>query len=79
MKYLFSDNHQSFKLEVEETYPIILEEEVRAVIQSSKSGKATGPDGKPAEIIKVMDGNSVKMLTRLFKTYTFQELALNNG
>ena len=48
------------------TGPSILESEVKAALIQPKNGKATGPDGIPAELLKVMGEVSPKELTELF-------------
>ncbi|KAF2883698.1 hypothetical protein ILUMI_22481 [Ignelater luminosus] len=41
-------------------------DEITAAIKAAKSGKATGPDEVPAEVIKLFEDNGIKLLTRLF-------------
>uniref|UniRef100_A0A8D8Z4U1 Craniofacial development protein 2 n=1 Tax=Cacopsylla melanoneura TaxID=428564 RepID=A0A8D8Z4U1_9HEMI len=49
-----------------ETGPPILVNEVKAAITSLRDGKAPGPDGMQAEFLKLLDEESVKMLSKIF-------------
>ncbi|KAF2901124.1 hypothetical protein ILUMI_05063 [Ignelater luminosus] len=64
-RYLQDLFSQSITLDVEESEPIIIEDEVTTAIKAAKSGKATGPDKVSAEMIKLHDDKSIKLLTRL--------------
>lgn len=51
-----------------ESGPSILEEEVVNAIKRLKKRKATGPDNIHAEILKMIEGEGLKFLTRLFNS-----------
>jgi len=46
--------------------PPITRDEIQKAVKSSKSGKAVGPDEIPAEIIKLLDENSLSQLEKIF-------------
>lgn len=46
--------------------PPILEAEVQAALKNAKEQKALGPDGIPAEILKLIEGKNLKWLTKVF-------------
>lgn len=66
---LFSDNRIDLSdQDMECTGPEILKEEIEHAIEKSKPGKAAGPDEVPADILKLIDENSIELLVRLFNT-----------
>lgn len=46
--------------------PPILEGEVQAALKNAKEQKALGPDGIPAEILKLIEGKNLRRLTKVF-------------
>lgn len=63
---LFSDARTDFTVEGGETGPIITEDELKNAIKLAKNGKATGPDDIPAELLKLIDNENIKIILQLF-------------
>ena len=66
---LFSDNrNENIVLKRELDGPPILKEEVQAAIKKMKSGKATGPDNIPIEIITTLEDLGIEVVTKLLNS-----------
>uniref|UniRef100_A0A8D8UV16 Craniofacial development protein 2 n=2 Tax=Cacopsylla melanoneura TaxID=428564 RepID=A0A8D8UV16_9HEMI len=72
IKTLFEDQREQIEIEtVEETGPTILKEEVKRAIESTKSGKALGPDEVPVDVLKLIEAQHLDAITALFnRIYT---------
>ena len=74
---LYSDNQSSPLFETTESIPEILLDEVQSALKTCKNGKATGPDGINAELLKFGGVYLEKLLLKLFilivKTSTFPD------
>lgn len=67
IKILFYDTRPELSIDfAENTGPEILKEEVLHAIQQTKSGKASGPDEIPIELLKLIDSDSIDIIVDLF-------------
>lgn len=68
IKYLFEDNERSLYNEpaTAESGPEILDAEVRKGINEAKEGKAPGPDDIHSEVLKLINDENLRTITRLF-------------
>ncbi|XP_060518451.1 uncharacterized protein LOC132697174 [Cylas formicarius] len=46
--------------------PPILREEIKKVVMEAKDHKATGPDGIPGEVLKLIDNDNIDVLLKIF-------------
>lgn len=67
LNQLFEDQERREPTEVQATSgPYIMKEEVESAMKLMKDGKGAGPDNIQIEIIKLIEEEGIKKLTRLF-------------
>lgn len=69
IKELFNDEDRGITTEAyTEEGPVILREEIEYALKNVKSGKASGPDGIPVELLKLLNDDAISVLLDLFNT-----------
>lgn len=70
IKDLFEDSRAENTTQniMDENHLPILKSEIKYAIQNMKSGKAPGPDGVRADIMKLIEEDNLDLLTRIFNT-----------
>ncbi|XP_030759848.1 uncharacterized protein LOC115885174 [Sitophilus oryzae] len=69
IRELFDDGGHSFHSQIEtENGPDIMISEIERALKNTKNGKAAGPDNIYPELIKLINGDNLKLLVNLFNS-----------
>lgn len=69
IRELFDDGGPSFHSQIEtENGPDIMISEIERALKNTKNGKAAGPDNIYPELIKLINGDNLKLLVNLFNS-----------